>query len=266
MVIIYKDYGDEPDPVFLPLPEELACRLYDLEMEAFAEDIPFYQEFLPVSGTVLEIGCGSGRVARRLASDQRPVIGIDLSPSMAGRAAGHGHPHCSFIAMDMLCLGFCPGFSALLIPYNTLNLLAEAQAIARCLRGIHQLLDDGGVLLLQLFIPTTAMVGSLGTTFQFQLFDLPEGGRVVKEIRTTLQAPDHTLLLEERYRLRPKAGAGENRDYHTLRTLAALDLPQWLALFSTAGFTLLSHCGDAHLSPYDPTTTPHCFLSLQKNR
>lgn len=264
MVTIYKDYGDEPDPVFLPLPEDLACRFYDLEMEAFAEDIPFYLEFLPASGTVLEIGCGSGRVARRLASRERPVIGIDLLPAMAGRAAAHGHPHCSFIAMDMLCLGFCRGFTAVLVPYNTLNLLGEAQAITRCLHGIYNLLDDGGVLLLQLFLPTTAMLGGRGTTFQFQLFDLPEGSRVVKEIRTTLQAPGQSLLLEERYRLRPKAGDGENRDYHTLRTLAALDLPHWLALFSTAGFTLLSHCGDAHLGPYDPTATPHCFLALQK--
>lgn len=264
MVTIYKDYGDEPDPVFLPLPEELACRLYDLEMATFTEDLPFYEEFLPASGTVLEIGCGSGRVARRLASKERSVIGIDLSPIMAARAADHGHPHCRFLVMDMLSLGFCRSFTAVLVPYNTLNLLAEAQTITRCLRGIHQLLDDGGLLLLQLFIPTTAMFDSRGTTFQFQLFDLPEGGRMVKEIRTTMQAPGQSLLLEERYRLRPKAGDGENRDYHTLRTIAALYLPQWLALFSTAGFTLLSYCGDAHLGPYDPTATPHCFLALQK--
>jgi SAM-dependent methyltransferase len=264
MVTIYKDYGDEPDPVFLPLPEELACRFYDLEMEAFVEDIPFYQKFLPASGTVLEIGCGSGRVARRLASRERPVIGIDLLPSMAARAAGHGHPHCRFLVMDMLSLAFRRTFAAVLAPYNTLNLLGEAPAITRCLRSIHHLLDDGGVLLLQLYIPTTAMLGGRGTTFQFQLFDLPEGGRVVKEIRTTLQTPGHTLLLEERYRLRPKAGDGENRDYHAPRTLAALELPQWLALFSEAGFTHLCCHGDAHLGPYDPAATPHCFLALQK--
>jgi SAM-dependent methyltransferase len=264
MVTIYKDYDDEPDPVFLPLPEELACRLYDLEMETFAEDIPFYQEFLPSTGTVLEVGCGSGRVARRVANSQRQVIGIDLSPTMAARAAGHDHPHCHFCAMDMLSLSFRRPFVAVLVPYNTLNLLGEAQAIARCLGDLHHLLDDGGVLLLQLFIPTTAMLSGRTTTFQFQLFDLPEGGKAVKEIRTTLQPASHTLLLEERYRLRPIGPQTAHCDYRSLRTLASLELPQWLVLFAESGFTHLHRYGDAHLGPYDPAATPHCFLALQK--
>lgn len=264
MVTIYKDYGDEPDPVFLPLPEELACHLYDLEMEVFAEDISFYQKFLPSSGTVLEIGCGSGRVARRLASKERPVIGIDLSPTMAARAAGHGHPHCRFLAMDMLSLGFCRGFAAVLVPYNTLNLLAEEQTIARCLRGIHHLLDDGGVLLLQLFIPTTAMFDSRGTTFQFQLFDLPEGGRMVKEIRTTLQAASSSLVHEERFRLRPTGKDAVNRDYRTSRTIAALPFSAWRELLHQAGFTLQQCWGDYNPAPYDQLASSVCLLVLQK--
>jgi SAM-dependent methyltransferase len=264
MVTIYKDYGDEPDPVFLPLPEELACRFYDLEMEAFAEDIPFYQEFLPVSGTVLEIGCGSGRVARRLASKKRPVIGIDLSPAMAVRAAGHGHPHCRFLVMDMLSLGLCRSFTAVLVPYNTLNLLAEAQTIARFLRSIHHLLDEGGVLLLQLFIPTTAMFGSRGTTFQFQLFDLPEGGRMVKEIRTTLQAASSSLVHEERFRLRPTGADAVNRDYRTIRTITALPFSAWRELWHEAGFTLQQCWGDYHPVPYDQFSSPLCLLVLEK--
>lgn len=265
MVTIYKDYGDEPDPVFLPLPEDLACRLYDLEMEAFAEDIPFYQEFLPATGTVLEIGCGSGRVARRLAHQERPVIGIDLSPAMAARAAAHGHPHCRFYVMDMLCLGFRRPFAAVLVPYNTLNLLAGASAIARCLRSLYQLLNIGGVLLLQLFVPTTAMRDGRGTTFQFQLFDLPEGGKMVKEIRTTLQPTVNSLVFEERFRLRPTGLNTVNRDYRSIRTITALPFSSWKELLQQTGFTLQQCWGDYNPTPYDQLSSSVCLLVLQKN-
>lgn len=264
MVKIYKDYADEPDPVFLPLPEELACRFYDLEMEGFAEDLPFYQEFLPATGPLLEIGCGSGRVARRLASDERPVLGIDISPAMVARAAAHNHPHCRFLVMNMLAPALATTFAAALLPYNTLNLLATPEDIATCLRAIHTLLDDDGQLLLQLFLPTTAMLDGKGTRFQFQIFELPEGGRVIKEIRTTLQPASATLVHEERYRLRPIGPGAVNLDYRSIRRVAAHPYSVWLELLAAAGFSPLASWGDYHPIPYDPASSIHCLLALQK--
>ena len=264
MVKIYKDYADEPDPVFLPLPEELACRFYDLEMESFTEDLPFYREFLPATGPLLEIGCGSGRVARRLASALHPAIGIDISKIMATRAAGYRHPHCRFLVMDMLAPAFATSFSAALLAYNTLNLLAGPENIATCLRGIHALLDHGGRLLLQIFIPSVSMRSGKGTQFQFQIFELPEGGRVIKEIRTTLQPLNATLVHEERYRLRPTGPGAVNRDYRSIRTVAALPYSGWLDVFAAAGFSLLASWGDYHPIPYDPASSTHCLLALQK--
>ncbi len=43
MVTIYQDYSDEPKDIFLPLPEELACQFYALEMDNFTADIDFYR-------------------------------------------------------------------------------------------------------------------------------------------------------------------------------------------------------------------------------
>ena len=264
MVKIYKNYADEPDPVFLPLPEDLAAHFYDLEMAAFADDIAFYQEFLPASGMVLEIGCGSGRVARRLASAERPLLGIDISPTMAARAAAHHHPHCRFCVMDMLAPAFSTTFAAVLLPYNTLNLLSTPEAIASCLRAIHALLDDHGRLLLQLFLPTTAMQSGKGTQFQFQIFELPEGGRLIKEIRTTLQPATATLEHEERYLLRPTGPGAINRNYRSRRAIAAPPQSTWLELFAEAGFSRLACWGNYHPIPYDPATSPLGLFALQK--
>ena len=265
MVTIYRDYDEEPDPVFLPLPEELGRSLYDLEMAAFSEDLPFYAEFLPAAGPVVELGCGSGRVSRHVATAQRPVVGVDISMEMLTAAAAHGHPHCSFCLMDMAALGFRRRFAAALVAYNTLNLLTRPAAIAACLGGIAALLPQGGLLLVQLFIPSSAMRGAHATNFQFQIFPLPSGGRVIKEIRTTLDGTAGTLLLDERFRLRPVGDGAVNKDYRQQRTIAAIDLAEWLQLFARAGFTPQVVRGDAAGGNYDPATSTQCFLLLQKN-
>ena len=95
MVTIYRDYQDEPDDVFLNLPEDLAASFYALEMENFSEDCVFFDKVLPEHGSVLEMGCGTGRVARRLARKNRPITGIDISLPILRLATQHQHNRVS---------------------------------------------------------------------------------------------------------------------------------------------------------------------------
>ena len=264
MVTIFRDYDEEPDPVFLPLPEELGCSLYDLEMADFTADLPFYEEFLPAAGPVVELGCGSGRISRQVASRERPVVGLDISMAMLAKAVAHGHPHCSFCCMDMENLGFRRCFAAALVAYNPLNLLTRPPTIAACLDGIAALLPRGGLLLVQIFIPSSAMRAARATNFQFQILPLPGGGRVIKEIRTTLDNASGTLLLDERFRLRPVGSGAVNEDYRQQRTIAAITLAEWLQLFALAGFTPQQVRGEVAGEAYDPATSTQCFILLQK--
>jgi SAM-dependent methyltransferase len=43
---------------------------------------------IPPAATVLELGCGTGRILRRLAALGHPVTGVDESPDMLDQAAG----------------------------------------------------------------------------------------------------------------------------------------------------------------------------------
>lgn len=61
--------------------------------------------------TVLELGCGYGRIALRVAEVARHVTGIDTAPesvALARELAG-GNPRCEFLEMDALNLGFRDG-------------------------------------------------------------------------------------------------------------------------------------------------------------
>ncbi len=60
---------------------ETAARFYDLQ--DFADDVPFYRALVPSPAcSILELGCGTGRVALGLADICASVHGIEISASM----------------------------------------------------------------------------------------------------------------------------------------------------------------------------------------
>jgi 2-polyprenyl-6-hydroxyphenyl methylase/3-demethylubiquinone-9 3-methyltransferase len=59
--------------------------------------------------TVLELGCGYGRVVERLAAKARAVVGIDTSTAslkLGRELLGH-LPNCRLLEMNAVSLGFC---------------------------------------------------------------------------------------------------------------------------------------------------------------
>lgn len=270
MVTIYQDYDDEPEDIFLPLSEELACEFYALEMDSYTADFEFFEPLLPKQGTFLEMGCGTGRIARKLAKPSgsadhsRFVIGIDISIPMLRLATWGRHSSgCTlcYLCMDMLQLAFSIDFDAILIPYNTLNLLGSEDKILQCLTGCKNSLQPGGKLLVQLFVPSKDFIQQK-KTFQFQMFDRPGGGKIIKEILKEYDPKSQSVHIEERFRVRPLHGGGAKEDWNKSYTIAGFSADQWFSLFNKAGFTPTNIFGDYAGSHYDKSTTSTLLASL----
>ncbi|MBB5348810.1 class I SAM-dependent methyltransferase [Desulfoprunum benzoelyticum] len=249
---IYEDYSDEPEVIFRPLSDALHSRLYAVEMADFADDFGFYRAHLPAVGDVLEVACGACRIGRALASCDRRVTGIDISLPMLRQAREAEGPNCRLAAMDMRQLAFRTRFDAVIIAYNSLNLLVAPDDIHACLAGCRAALKDHGRLLLQLFVPGQQLLRQPGRKiFQFQIFDDPQFGRIVKEILRTYDPELHVLSLEERYRLRPASGDGAaNEDFARQMRLRAWPADEWLAVLAGSGFSVSRSFGDYDLSPF----------------
>jgi ubiquinone/menaquinone biosynthesis C-methylase UbiE len=267
MVTIYQDYSDEPEDIFLPIPEDLICGFYALEMDGFTEDIDFFEGLLPRHGTFLELGCGTGRIAQKLAKIEpadRLIIAIDISIPMLRLASQRKQPseYCpGYICMDMAQLAFSTHFDAILIPYNTLNLLHAENKIAECLEGCRRSLKPGGILLVQLFIPTEDFIRQQ-KTFQFQMFDRPEGGKIIKELIKQYDPQSQSIRIEERYRVRPMQAAQAREDWNSVYSVAGFPADNWLSLFSKAGFTTTNTYGDYSGSQYHKSSSSILIASL----
>lgn len=235
-------YTDEPEEIFHPLPDHLYRELYDLEMEGFRDDFRFYRDRLSGKQNVLELGCGSGRITHHLAENGFMVTGCDISLSMLKEAQIRQGSREQYVCMDMRQLGFLCAFDGILIPYNTLNLLYNHRCTLNCLEKCRSICHQTGKLLFQVFTPTSEILDLKPNTkaFQFQIFDRPLGGKIVKETLRQYHKSSNLLTMTERYRIRPMTGSSDNRNYCHTYQLHVPKLQYWQTVLLASGFEVQS--------------------------
>lgn len=231
------DYSTEPRLNFKPLGNERYCEFYSLEMDEEVEDISFYAHHCKGAKSILELGCGTGRISHSLAAHHPDVTGLDISPAMLNIAEKRSTA-VTFVEGDMTAFSLNKQFSHILVPYNTLNLLHSDRKISACLKCITTHLQTGGKVLLQLFIPSAVLRNQDGErSFQFKLIRLPDGGKLIKETIRSNHEGNHETRLEERYRVRPKIGPSHWEDLSHTIILNTPDLAWWLERFDRVGLS-----------------------------
>ncbi|HMI81030.1 MAG TPA: class I SAM-dependent methyltransferase [Solirubrobacterales bacterium] len=127
---------------------ETAAIWHDVECGAYEADLSLWEELAErCGGPVLDLGCGTGRVALHLARRGHEVIAVDRDPdlvlSLAERAAGLPvEPVCR----DALDLELSEEAELALAPMQFLQLLRSSHSRVRCLRRVAAALRPGGVL------------------------------------------------------------------------------------------------------------------------
>jgi len=126
---------------------------YDLATAGFDEDLLLYRELARRSGSVLELGVGTGRVARALAREGHRVTGIDRSAAMLRLAYQRAREEGVEIALlrgEMAAPPLRARFGLLICALNGFLHLARPGEQAAALRVWRTLLAPRGVLVLDL--------------------------------------------------------------------------------------------------------------------
>jgi SAM-dependent methyltransferase len=142
--------------------------LYD-EVPAYASrrDVEFYlseaERRVGPTGTVLDLGCGTGRLLFPLARAGHRVVGVDGSPAMLARCRerlAHESPdirprvslHESDIRdFDVQSPG---GFAIAIAPFRILQHMITADDQLRCLAAVRRHLAPGGCFAFDVFNPS----------------------------------------------------------------------------------------------------------------
>ena len=238
---------------------ERIARYYDLLHEQLIEDIGFSLELagLP-AGNILELGCGTGRLAIPLARAGHTVFGMDNSKSMLEIARNRRaveppevQSRLHWLQADMCDQpSIASAFSLIFSGHNTIMHLPPID-LQIALRAARRSLTSGGRLLLDLANPFVIMQtqndGAL--TLENVLCDPETGDTVLMMARNWLDVDAQLLRVTWILDISPPDGLGVRRDvftsdYHFL-------YPHQIELsLQKAGLALRAMYGDYDRAPF----------------
>ena len=125
------------------------------------DDIGFFRSLAETTGgPVLELGCGTGRVAIPLAEAGFEVVGLDLSTAMldlararAARLPAEVRNRLRFVEGDMRTTVVGAGFGLVFAAFRVFMALLDPEAQLEALRTIRGQLRPDGLLAIDLFDP-----------------------------------------------------------------------------------------------------------------
>ena len=155
---------------------ERVASTYDDDEEMFdpslvGRTVDFLQD-LAGSGSALELGVGTGRIALPLAERGVRVHGIDLSRAMVSRLqAKPGGSQVAVTIGDFATTTVEGQFDLAYLVFNTIINLTTQDAQVACFRNAANHLDSGGRFVIEVFVPRLQQVPVGGS---YHAFDVSE--------------------------------------------------------------------------------------------
>lgn len=224
-------------------------------------DIAFWSAFArgaparPAGGRapILELGCGTGRVAIPVAKDGATVIGIDRSESMLARGRARVRKarvgaRVRLVRGDIRQLPFPDKtFPLVMAPYGILQSLLDERVLAATLKDVRRVLTRQGTFGLELvadlpaweeYSKHTSLRGKRG----------PNGKPIVLIESVTQDRRNHITRFEQEFV--EGRGKSATRKKFTL-AFRTLSVPQMVQRLEKAGLEVSTLLGDYQGGPWD---------------
>lgn len=177
-------------------PSSKLAHYYDLEYRDYADDLDFYVQLArwldpAMEGGVLELGCGTGRVALALAAEGFRATGVDSSADMLEICGYHAGEQgvaarVELVQTDMRDLAPLAGrrYSLAICALNTFAYLTSTADQLAVLQGVRALLHDDCILALDLTPPTPDTLVPANGELVHQGSFADEGGGILHKFVT----------------------------------------------------------------------------------
>jgi SAM-dependent methyltransferase len=197
-------------------------------------------------GPVLELGVGTGRVARPLAARGIPVDGIDVSDVMLAELRRRaGELPIRPIQADLADFEPTRRYSTVFCIWNTFYSLRTSERQARCIQAVADALLPGGVFVIEAFVPDpdyftdgqevrVREITADSVSLQVSLHDP----------NRQIVASQHVVIREDGVRLHP----------HEIRYAWPSEID---AMASSAGLRLKERWAGWHRQPFDHAAIEH---------
>ena len=227
--------------------------LYDLEYEGHVADLAWYRALAQgLGGPVLELGCGTGRVAMCLLEDGLSVVGVDAAQGMLDRfqqllatRPEALRDRCELVCADFLELRMDRSFRLVMLPFNALHHCMDARSVMRLLESVRRHLASDGIFALDCYLPDPSLYArDPDQRYEERRFRRPDTGDVLHSWEQSWFDAERSIH-HVRYIYRDSGGD---------ETVVALDLGMWsrdelMDMFARAGFAVLHEMADFEGTP-----------------
>jgi SAM-dependent methyltransferase len=227
-------------------------RRFDRLFPSTSPDLGFWLSLADThSDPILELGCGTGRVAIPLAQRGFRVTGIDRSEAMLQQArlkAAQANANVEWLEADVRDLHLDQAFSLIIIPNNTLCHLLDLGDFEACMGCVRRHLAPSGRFAIDVFVPKPALlINRPGERAPFSEYDDPDGrGRIVVT-ESYVYEPHTQIRRVKTHHLIP----GEEEEVEGKLDLR-MYFPQELdALLKYNGFAIEGKYDSYDLTPFD---------------
>ena len=217
-------------------------------------DIAFWQRIAAsVEGWILELGCGTGRIALPVARQGAQIVGIDRSASMLARARTRVkraklQSRVQLIRGDIRHLPFPDrSFRLVMAPYGILQSLLDEQLLSATLKDVRRVLTREGLFGLELVADLPAW-DEYANRVTLRSNRGPHG-KPIKLIETVKQDRKQHITRFEQQFVEGRGAAAIRRKFSlAFRTLT---VPQMVQRLETAGMEVSALLGDYQGGPWD---------------
>lgn len=135
---------------------ESFAEVYDLFMDNVPYDawkdnlLGILARYKITEGLVAELGCGTGKMTRRLAESGYDMIGIDNSYEMLGIAMEHPAEGILYLCQDMRAFELYGTVAAVVSVCDSMNYIVEYADLVEVIRLVNNYLDPGGIFVFDL--------------------------------------------------------------------------------------------------------------------
>ncbi len=223
---------------------------------SIAGDIQFYLELIAPAESVLEVGCGTGRVALELAARGNLVTGIDLSPSMLKEFC-YKIAHRPSVSrrltlgqMDMRDFDLGRDFDWIIFPFRVFQALTSDEDRRLCLASARRHMHEDSRAVVTLFNPDRSILEGWGSKDVLDFESTDEAtGRTVRRFQDQLWHDGQRQIIAATTRYQVHDGDAVLETLVDGLELGYLYPDQCEQLFAACGLAVVDAYGDYDRRP-----------------
>jgi len=231
-------------------------------------DVPFWRQLaLNARGPVLELGCGTGRIALPLGRAGAQVVGIDRSEAMLARARERVRRarlqyRVRLVRGDIRYLPFGSMFDLVMAPYGILQSLLRERDLKATLSAVRDVLEPGGAFGMELVADLPSWE-EYRKRISLKGWRGRQGGSQITLVETVRQdAARRLTIFDQEF---TETRRQQRRTHRFSLTFRTLTVPQMTRRLQAAGFDVTALLGDYQGAAWDPRADVWIVLARKRS-